>query len=131
MNCKFSLCPLCKSNHDKEHKIINYELKDYICDKHYDNFNSYCQICKENICIQCEKEHSGHSIIYFGKFLPDINQYKNIMNELKEKIDLLKNNMNEIQKIFNETLKNIVIKKYLMKYYLILLILIKQELLRI
>ena len=107
MNCKFSLCPLCKSNHDKEHKIINYELKDYICDKHYDNFNSYCQNCKENICIQCEKEHSGHYIIYFGNLLPDINQYKNIMNELKGKIDLLKNNMNEIQKIFNETLKNL------------------------
>ena len=109
MNCTINLCPLCKSNHDKKHKIINYELKDYICGKHYDNLNSYCQICKENLCIQCEKEHSNHNIIYFGNLLPDINQYKNIMKELKEKIELLKKNMNEIQKIFNETLKNMEI----------------------
>ena len=26
--CKKNLCPLCKDNHNKEHKIINYEKKD-------------------------------------------------------------------------------------------------------
>ena len=27
LNCNINLCPLCKSKHKKEHKIINYELK--------------------------------------------------------------------------------------------------------
>ena len=29
-----NLCPLCKSNHDKKHKIINYAQKFYVCKKH-------------------------------------------------------------------------------------------------
>ena len=34
--CNKNICPLCKSNHDKNHKIINYDDKDYICEKHKD-----------------------------------------------------------------------------------------------
>ena len=34
--CNINLCPLCKSNHDKNHNIINYEDKNYICRKHKD-----------------------------------------------------------------------------------------------
>ena len=60
--CKVNLCPLCKANHDKGHKIINYDLKDYICDKHVSNFISYCKSCKENICIQCQEDHNGISL---------------------------------------------------------------------
>ena len=32
--CNINLCPLCKLNHDKIHKIINYDERLYICDKH-------------------------------------------------------------------------------------------------
>ena len=32
--CKMDLCPLCKSIHDKTHSIINYDNKNYICNKH-------------------------------------------------------------------------------------------------
>ena len=35
--CKMNLCPLCKSIHDKNHPIINYDNKNYICNKHNDN----------------------------------------------------------------------------------------------
>ena len=31
LTCDYILCPLCKSLHDKDHIIINYDLKDYIC----------------------------------------------------------------------------------------------------
>jgi len=32
--CKINICLLCKSKHDRNHNIINYELKDYICEEH-------------------------------------------------------------------------------------------------
>ena len=38
--CKMNLCPLCKSIHDKNHPIINYDNKNYICNKHNDTFNN-------------------------------------------------------------------------------------------
>ena len=31
LNCSSNLCPLCKSNHEKKHYIIEYEQKNYIC----------------------------------------------------------------------------------------------------
>jgi len=40
--------PLYKSNNDKAHKIINYDKRIYICNKNYDNYNSYCEKCKIN-----------------------------------------------------------------------------------
>ena len=72
MNCnKISLCQLCKRKHDKNHKIIKYEEKDTICNKHYEIYIKYCTECKINICIQCEKEHKNHNNIYYGEILPD------------------------------------------------------------
>ena len=53
MNCKKNICPLCKSTHNKEHKILNYEDINYKCDLHFENYNSYCEDCKKNICLLC------------------------------------------------------------------------------
>ena len=44
-NCKTNLCPLCYSNHDTSHKILNYDDKNYKCEKHYENFIEYCENC--------------------------------------------------------------------------------------
>jgi hypothetical protein len=41
-SCGMNLCPLCKSIHDKSHKIINYDKKNYICYKHLEYFTKYC-----------------------------------------------------------------------------------------
>ena len=41
--CNMNLCPLCKNNHTKEHNIINYDEKDYICEKHNQKYISYCE----------------------------------------------------------------------------------------
>ena len=32
-SCKFNLCPLCKSAHDKSHNIIDYDLYNYLCER--------------------------------------------------------------------------------------------------
>ena len=34
---KINLCPLCKLNHNNNHKIINYDNKNYIYEIHYMN----------------------------------------------------------------------------------------------
>ena len=51
--CKKNICPLCQSKHNKEHKIINYDDKYYICEEHNEKYNSYCEECKMNICTLC------------------------------------------------------------------------------
>jgi len=44
--CKINICPLCKSSHNKEHIIINYDNKNYICEIHNKEYVKYCKDCK-------------------------------------------------------------------------------------
>jgi len=67
--CNKNICPLCKSKHDNNHIIINYDDKNYICNKHNDPFIKYCKECNENICIICDNEHNNHEIIDLVKIL--------------------------------------------------------------
>ena len=93
ISCNNNICPLCQSNHNKTHKIINYNDINYICDKHNEAYIKYCDNCNTNICMQCENEHEGHNIIYFGKILPNQNNY---LNELKEYINKFKQDIKDI-----------------------------------
>ena len=54
--CEMDLCPLCKSIHNKKHKIIDYNLKNFKCKNHMISFVKYCKDCKLNVCLKCEKE---------------------------------------------------------------------------
>ena len=78
------LCPLYRTIHNNNHKIINYNDKNYICQKHYDNYIEYYKEYKENMFILCDKEHKNHNIIYLEEMILD----KDIL--LKEN-DYLKN----------------------------------------
>ena len=40
---KANLCVLCNSVHDAEHKIVEYEQKNYFCLKHFSNYIKYCK----------------------------------------------------------------------------------------
>ena len=55
ITCDLNICPICKIKHDNNHNIINYEQKNYICNKHNEIYIKYCNECKMNICILCEK----------------------------------------------------------------------------
>ena len=70
--------------------FINYDQASYICDSHNDGFKSYCEECKKDICLICEKMHIGHKIISYGVLMADKNLLKNGINELKVTIDNLK-----------------------------------------
>ena len=56
LTCDENICPLCKSEHDKAHRIINYDDKYYICRKHNENYILYCEDCKVNICMLCDNQ---------------------------------------------------------------------------
>ena len=62
LECGINICPLCKSKHEKSHKIINYDEKDYICIEHNERYKYYCPQCKVNICQNCESKHKNHNI---------------------------------------------------------------------
>ena len=50
-DCKINLCPLCKSIHDEMHSIINYDNKNYICNKHNEIFIEHCEDCNIDMCL--------------------------------------------------------------------------------
>ena len=70
--CNVNLCPLCKYNHSKNHKIINYDQKNYICNIHNKEYNSYCKTCKIDICEFCKIGHKKHEIILYINFMQKI-----------------------------------------------------------
>ena len=121
-----NLCSQCKSTHDNNHKIINYNDKELICLMHIENYNSYCNKCEKNICSICEKEHNEHPIIYYDQLIiPEniiINKMKKIkqvkdkfITDIKEKINKLNiigENIENYYKIIDSIIKNtIFIKK--------------------
>ena len=107
LKCKLNLCPLCKDIHDKNHYIIDYNNKNYICPQHGDNYSSFCQTCSKNICIECENSHSTHNIIYFGKILPNKDNLNGILNELKNNIDKFKLDLSNIIEKLNYVKNNV------------------------
>lgn len=48
------------------------------------------------MCILCEKDHKEHKVISLGKLLPDLNYLKMKNIELKNSLDMLKENINAI-----------------------------------
>ena len=106
--CKINLCPLCSSIHNKEHKLIEYDSKDYICNEHKEQFISYCDKCKLNLCLQCELEHNNnHKIITFKSIYPNINIISNEVKEIENIINEFNNNINNIIDILTNTKNNI------------------------
>ena len=108
LNCKKNICVTCKIKHDKNHKIIDYENKDYICNNHNEGYIRYCEDCKINLCIYCESKHNNHNTI---NIMPDLDKIENNIKELKENIDIFNNN---IEKIINKLMK---VKENIKIYY--------------
>ena len=111
LTCNYDICPLCKFNHDKKHQIINYDDKFCMCEKHNNNYISFCQNCKKNICTLCLDQHKIHTMINFNHILPNMANLEKKKNELKYKIYLINNEAKMLKAVLNE-----VIDK-LNKYY--------------
>ena len=98
LKCKSNLCNLCMEKHNKEHKIINYNIKSFICNEHHKTFSYYCKICKKDICESCLIKHKQHDLINFGDASFDMEDLTNNINSLKMAIDKLTEKINEIIK---------------------------------
>ena len=108
-SCQMNICSSCKSKHNKNHNIINYENKNYICYLHNKNYFEYCNSCKKNICYLCKNDHKKHDIIYYEDLIPKKYNMKKEINELKIKVDKLNNNIKSIIQLLNNIMKNIEI----------------------
>ena len=120
LTCNQNLCLLCKNVHQLQHNIINYDDKNYVCEKHNEQYIKYCKKCNNNICFSCEDENEGHDIISLNEIKPNIDEIKNKLIEMKTEIDLfsenikqiinklneLSNNMNLYYEIYNDLLNN-------------------------
>ena len=106
--CKFNLCLLCKLKHNKSHKIIDYSLKDYVCELHNENYISYCKNCKKNICSICG-DNTTHEINKYK--LPNKEKKLEQINELMKRIDIL----NKVKEQIIKEINNFI--KYMKAYY--------------
>ena len=106
-------CQKCSLEHPKSHKMIDYDEKYYYCEHHFKLYNSYCSICKLNLCPDCKadtcKKGNNHNIIKYEEKIPDIKNIKSKLDEIKEKIfdlkiivDQIKNNMDGAVKIIEK-----------------------------
>ena len=110
--CKINLCPACEVTHDKEHNIINYERRNYVCEDHKRSYHSFCKNCKKNMCVLCEKEHGKHKIIYLAKM------FKHDKKELNEKLKKIRTSANTIIKDIKMIINKLnLIKENIKSFY--------------
>ena len=88
LNCHINICPLCKSSHNNQHSIINYDKRNFICNQHGEAFFGYCKDCKKNICSNCEDDLNNHDIITYIKIIKN-------KNKIIENNTILKNDINK------------------------------------
>ena len=85
-SCKAIICQLCIEKHqiNNNHKLIFFDKRYTICNKHLIEFVSYCLNCNLNLCEKCEEDHENHKnkIIIFKRDIPN----KERLNEIKKEI---------------------------------------------
>ena len=94
--CKMNLCPLCKSNHENGHNIMDYELKNYICDMHNEKYIAYCKECKRNKCSECLGKEINHKIIFYSKIIIEKEKKMEEIKELRRIIDKMHTEVDNI-----------------------------------
>ena len=109
ITCSKNICVLCKSKHDNNHKIIDYDKKNYICNIHGEILISYCKQCRRNLCMQCELNHKNHEIIFYKNILPNKKDIMEDIIDFKESINDIINDAKEKIKMLNKIIINLQI----------------------
>ena len=109
VDCKKNLCPLCNAKHDKGHKIINYDYKNYICLEDKFKFLRYCKDCKQNLCIKCTSKHQNHRLYEFSSIDIKLEEIKKSIDNITKYIDNqiaiynnVKENLNKLYQIYSD-----------------------------
>lgn len=106
LNCQNNLCVLCKARHNKNHIIINYDQKNFICPKHYNSFFKYCHNCNINICLICNKEHLNHNLQSFENIISSPDSKRAELDKLKNEINIFNNHVKKIISGLNQLMEN-------------------------
>ena len=129
--CKKVFCQFCNEKHrNHNHTVINYDESNLLCDLHNENFLSYCKNCHKNLCFQCEVEHNeDHKLIKLINIIPkkglkfdelekslkyfnqEIENFINILNKVKNNLNIYYNISKEIAYNFNNKNRNYQIVK--------------------
>ena len=105
-DCKKNICVICKLAHDKNHKIIDHEYKDFICFKHNESYCRYCKDCNINFCLSCEPKHENHNSI---SLMMDLDKIKGDVDNMRKILDEFNNNINNIIKKLKKVSENLEI----------------------
>ena len=105
--CNINLCPLCKTKHNNNHNISNYDKINITCKIHNELFTNYCKKCKINICYLCEEKHKKHEVILLRKMMVDKDELILKLRQIKETINILKNDISKIMEIINNVKENL------------------------
>ena len=120
IDCISNICVICNQSHNKEHNIIDYDKKNFICFLHNELYNSFCKTCEKDICLICENEHNNHEIIYYSKLMP---KKENLENQKKRTKECLNKFINEIKnkiKYLNKLKENLELYYIKNRNYIIL-----------
>ena len=99
------LCENCYEEHNKKDDIIKFKI-DSTCRKHYNPYESYCPICKENKCSYCSIDHDeNHEKDEF--FLKKKLLKKNKLDGFKNTIKKIKNDRDKIKEKINSVIKEL------------------------
>ncbi len=101
LDCNINLCPLCNSSHNKNHRKIDYEMKNNCCENHGERYIAYCKDCNQNLCDLCN--FTKHNINFLYKFKND----KENIFQLKNKLEDLKKEDIDSDKKLNKIIENI------------------------
>ena len=136
------ICKKCYEKHNKDDNIETLNKIDSLCRKHFNQIESFCDICKEHKCSYCipehEEEHKNKEYLIRDKLfkknkldtfennLKNISEIKQniekqineVINELKKKIESLINLKNKFFENLNMKIKftNLVYQNYLKKF---------------
>jgi len=103
-SCDINLCPLCRSIHNKNHDVIKYEDKNYICKNHNDSYAKYFKECKMNICFLCKDEHNNHEIFNLENIMMNKKDFINQLEDFRNTFDKVKIDIEKIKDILNNVI---------------------------
>ena len=108
-SCGKYICKLCLEKHNIEnHNIIKYNKIYDNCNKHENEYISYCKDCKLNLCEIFQGEHYKHKIIVYKMIMPNKVRIEKMKKDLNENIHRIKEYKEEIN-ILNDIYNNIMI----------------------
>ena len=106
-------CNDCRASHDKEHKLVKYNEKDFYCEQknHFEKFSYYCLRCSKDLCEKCLNVHNGHNVKKYDSFIPNIDDIKKNLNVIERNIKKLRHIVEDI-KVQIDRAMNIMEKYY-------------------